>query len=102
MSRSTFIVGLIISVALHMWLMRIPAGPAGPVALPQPTMIVPVVETELAQLDKAEPPTPEPAPEPIPETIAQEPPPPDPEPPVEEPLPNLTKVAEAPPGRICS
>ena len=47
MSRSTFIVGLVISVALLVRLMRIPAGP---VALPPPTMIVPVVETELAEL----------------------------------------------------
>jgi hypothetical protein len=94
MSRSTFIVGLIISVALHVWLMRIPAGP---VALPLPTMIVPVVETELAQLDEPDPSIPEPAPDPIPEPVAKQPPAPEPEPPVEEPLPELTRVAEAPP-----
>ena len=94
MSRSTFIIGLVISVALHVWLMRIPAGP---VALPPPTIVVPIVETELARLDKTEPSIPEPAPDPTPEPIAQEPTPPQPEPPVEEPLPELTKVAEAPP-----
>jgi len=94
MSRNTFIVGLVISVALHVWLMRIPAGP---VALPQTTIVVPIVETELARLDKTEPSIPEPAVDPKPEPIAQEPTPPEPEPPVEEPLPELTKVAEAPP-----
>ncbi len=80
MSRSTFIVGLVVSVAFHVWLMRIPAGP---VALPPPTMIVPVVETELAEL--VEPAKPLPVPDPMPEPVAQEP------------LPDLTKVAEAPP-----
>ncbi len=63
MSRGTFIVALIISVAFHVWLMRIPAGP---VALPPPTIIVPVVETELAQLDQPampEPSIPDPEPD---------------------------------------
>jgi len=86
MSRGTFIVGLVLSLAVHAWLMRIPAGP---VALPPPTMIVPVVETELADL--AEPSIPRPEP------VAEASPPPEPEPPVAEPLPDLTKVAEAPP-----
>ncbi len=89
MSRGTFIVGLVVSVALHVWLMRIPAGP---VALPPPTMIVPVVETELAELVEPAKPS-----IPLPEPVAKEPPPPDPVPPVEEPLPNMTNVAEAPP-----
>ncbi len=96
MSRSTFIVGLVISVALHVWLMRIPAAP---VALGPPTMIVGVVETELAEFLEpamAEPSIPDPEPDPRPEPVAQELPP-EPDPPVEEPLPNLTKVAEAPP-----
>ena len=97
MFRTTFIVGLVISIALHVWLMRIPAGP---VELPPPTIIVPVVETELARLDQTEPARTEPAPDPIPEPIAQEPTPPEPEPPVEEPLPDLTKVAEATPTQI--
>ncbi len=94
MTRGTFIVGQVVSVALHVWLMSIPAGP---VALPPPTMIVPVVETELAELVEpdelamAEPSIP------LPEPVAKEPPPPDPVPPVEEPLPNMTNVAEAPP-----
>ncbi len=93
MSRGTFIVGLVVSVALHVWLMSIPAGP---VALPPPTVIVPVVETELADLVElavAEPSIP------LPEPVAQESPPPEPAPPVEEPLPNMTKVAEAPPSQ---
>ncbi len=96
MSRGTFIDALIISVAFHVRLMRIPPGP---VALPPPTIIVPVVETELAQLDQpamAEPSIPDPEPESKPEPVAEEPPV-EPDPPVEQPLPNLTKVAEAPP-----
>ncbi len=94
MSRGTFIVGLVVSVALHVWLMRIPAAP---VALPPPTMIVPVVETELANLAEpdelamAEPSIS------LPEPVVQESAPPESAPPVEQPLPNLTKVAEAPP-----
>ena len=87
MSRGTFIVGLVVSVALHVWLMRIPVVP---VASPPATIIVPVVETELAELVQpagAEPsillPEPDPKPEPVPP----------------EPLPDMTSVAEAPPTR---
>ncbi len=82
MSRGTFIVGLVVSVAVHAWLMWIPAGP---VAVPPPTMIVPVVETELAEPSV-----------PLPEPVAEAPPP-EPEPPAAEPLPDLARVAEAPP-----
>ena len=111
MSRGTFILGLVLSVAIHAWLVMLPV-----VSVTQPpaaTIVVPVVETELARFDQTQPepeaepsapeptPTPEPpAPEPIDEVPPPKPEPentprPEPEPatPVESRL-KLVKVAE--------
>ncbi len=98
MSWGAFIFGLVVSVLVHVWLLRLPPGAEAPPA-PQ---IVPIVETELARLD---PPAQEPAAQPPPPEAPPEdsPPPPDPapseaaepEPPPPDPQPHLTKVAEA-------
>ncbi len=111
MSRGAFILGLLLSVAIHAWLVLLPGGTATrPVA---PHIVVPVVETELARFDQAQPepePEPEPpapeAPQPAPEPVDEVPPPePEPEPqPTPQPVPEpatpveprlkLVKVAE--------
>jgi len=115
MSRGTFILGLLLSVAIHAWLVMLPWGRVTVTQPPAPTIVVPVVETELARLDQVqpdaetevEPPAPEPqqTPQPpAPEPVDEVPPPkPEPEPaprsdpepatPVESRL-KLVKVAE--------
>lgn len=92
MSRGTFIVALLLSAALHAWLMTIPAAPA---TLPPPPMIIPVVETELAEPDPVEPSIVEPEPDPAPAEEPPPPPEPEAEPPVETPAPNIEKMVEA-------
>ena len=79
MSRGTFILGLLLSVAIHAWLIMIPGGGIA-TQPPAPTIVVPVVETELARFDQVQP-----EPEAEPEPPATEPPP-IPEPPAPEPV----------------
>jgi hypothetical protein len=81
-SRVALVFGLALSLAVHVWLLRLPARPHP--LLPPP--VIPIVETELAMAEP--PPEPEPVVEPEPEPEAE------PEP---EPLPPpMEKVAEAP------
>ena len=47
MSRLALIVGLVVSVAVHVWLIRLPPGRT----VPPPPPIIPIVETELADMD---------------------------------------------------
>lgn len=101
MSRFLFLMGLLVSAALHVWLLQIPAH--DPPALP-PIVVVPVVETELAAIK----PKPEPVEiaqaEPPQQPVAEPPPPepkPEPEPPQPEtPQPKLVKVAEPEPTAV--
>ncbi len=88
MSRVMFIIALVMSVALHVSLLRLPA--AEPADGPRPAIVVPVVETELARLD---PPEPQPSPPPVapPTEPPDEPPPP---PPAPSPQPPMVKVAD--------
>lgn len=91
-SRAIFILGLVVSVAVHVWLLMLPGQPATMQAVPP--MVIPIVETELAQVDEPETTvaqadqTPAPEPEPEPEPEPQEAPQP--------PQPDLVKVAETP------
>jgi hypothetical protein len=86
LSRVALVFGLLISVAVHVWLLRMPKH--AELLLPPP--VIPIVETELAMN--------QPAPEP--ETVVEPEPKPEPEPapePEPEPLPPpMEKVAEAP------
>lgn len=98
MSRGIFILGLLLSAALHAWLLMLPARPP---ATPARPVVIPVVETELARLQEDNP-TPEPAAEVMPApTPEPEPPAPEPEPAPdlpknEPPQPPLVKSAETP------
>ncbi len=102
MSRGTFIVGLVLSVAIHAWLVMLPVDSV--TQPPAATIVVPVVETELARFDQtqpepdAEPPVPEPTP--TPEPPAPEPPAPEPidEVPPPKPEPESTPPPEPEPA----
>lgn len=67
-SRIAFMVGLVLSGALHFWLLRPSTGPSAPVAAENVPPGMPVIETELARaaVIENEPATPEPAPAPPP------------------------------------
>ncbi len=110
MSRAFLVVGLVLSVAVHVWVLSIPRGMTlREIAAP---IIVPVVETKLAELLRPEPkpqvevekvaaaePVPEPEPkqpEPAPEPEAKPEPAQVPEPP----HPELVKVAEPPEASV--
>lgn len=95
MSRGLLFLGLIVSIAAHVWLLVQPRPGAG--RLPLPPVVIPIIETQLARLDRSQPqpePQPQAAPEPEPEP---EPDPPAPETqPQPQPQPALQKVADAP------
>ena len=90
--RLVLMVGLAVSLAVHVWLLRLPAVEPAPAP---PPSVIPIVETELALLD---PPPPEPVPdepEPVLEPEPQPEPEPEPEPEIP-PQPPMERVAEAP------
>ena len=47
MAWGSFIIGLVVSALLHVWLLMLPAK----VAIPKPLVVVPVVETELGEVE---------------------------------------------------
>ncbi len=92
MAWGSFIIGLVVSALLHVWLLMLPAK----VAIPK-LVVVPVVETELAEVETPPVET-EPVVQPSPQDRAAtpEPEPQTPEPPLEPlPQPPLVKLADA-------
>ena len=72
MSRGVLIFGFLLSLAIHAWLLMLPARGAAKV----PTVVIPVVETELARVELPPEPwveRPEPEPEPEPEPAPRPP-----------------------------
>lgn len=88
MSRVALVFGLALSLAVHVWLLRLPTGAPTPLPLPP---IIPIVETELAMAEPEPEPEPQVEPEPEPQPQAE----PEPEPELPAPPP-MEKVAEAP------